>query len=242
MRESCTSGSVRGARGNSRPYRNRRELITLLGGAAAWPLAARAQQAYKVYRLGILAITSDFRRTWDGLFQGLRDHGYVEGQNLIIERRYSEGRTERWPEVAAELVGLRVDAIVVDTTPAALAAKKVTSTIPIIIPTAFDPVGTGLVASLPMPGGNITGFGLLVPKVSAKGLTLLKEAVPHLTRVTVLWNAANPANAVVWRDVEATAHAAGLTLYSQQVREPNDFEAAFVAITQDRPEGLLVSG
>ncbi len=177
---------------------NRRAFIALLGGAAAvWPLAARAQQAGKVYRLGILAIARDLPPTWEGLFHGLRDQGYVEGQNLIIERRYSEGQTERWSEVAAELVGLRVDAIVVSTTPAALAAKKATSTIPIIIATAFDPVGTGLAASLSRPGGNVTGLGLLVPEVSAKGLTLLKEAVPQLTRVAVLWNAANPANALV---------------------------------------------
>jgi putative ABC transport system substrate-binding protein len=219
----------------------RREFITLLGGAAAaWPLGARAQQASKVYRLGILTIARDLPRTWAGLFHGLRDHGYVEGQNLIIELRYSEGQTERWPEAAAELVGLRVDVIVVSTTPAALAAKKATSTIPIIFPTAFDPVGAGLATSLSRPGGNVTGLGLFVPEVSAKGLTLLKEALPSLTRVAVLWNAANPANALVWRDVEATARAAGLVLYPQQVREPKDFEAAFIAITQERPEGLLV--
>jgi ABC-type uncharacterized transport system substrate-binding protein len=219
----------------------RREFITLLGGAAvAWPLAARTQQPGKVYRLGILAITRDLPPTWEGLFHGLRDRGYVEGQNLIIERRYSEGQAERWPEVAAELVGLRVNAIVVRTTPAALAAKKATSTIPIIITSAFDPVGAGLAASLSRPGGNVTGLGLLVPEVSAKGLTLLKEAIPHLTRVAVLWNAANPVNALSWRNVEATARAAGLVLSSQEVREPKDFEAAFVAITQEQPEGLLV--
>jgi putative ABC transport system substrate-binding protein len=219
----------------------RRDFITLLGGtAAAWPVAARAQQASKVYRLGILTITSDLPPLWDGLFQGLREHGYVEGQNLIIERRYSEGRSERWPEAAAELVALGVDAIVLDTTPAALAAKKATSTIPIIIPTAFDPVGAGLAASLARPGGNVTGFGLLVPEVSAKGLTLLKEAIPDLARVAVLLNAANPANALIWRDVETTARATGLVLYPQEVREPDDFEASIAAITKDRPEGLLV--
>jgi putative ABC transport system substrate-binding protein len=218
----------------------RRDLITLVGGAAAtWPLAARAQRE-KVYRLGILAITRDLPRPWDGLFRGLRDHGYVEGQNLIIERRYSEGQGERWPELASELVGLKVDAIVVSTTPAALAAKKATSTIPIIIATAFDPVGAGLAASLARPGGNVTGLGLFIPEVSAKGLTLLKEAVPSLTRVAVLWNAANPALALVWRDVETTARAAGLVLHPEQVSEPQDFEAAFVAIAQERPGGLLV--
>jgi ABC-type uncharacterized transport system substrate-binding protein len=214
----------------------RRQLITLLGSAAAWPLAAHAQQMGKQYRLGMLAVT---RRPWDGLFEGLRDHGYVEGRNLIVERRYSEGRTERWPEIAAELVKLRVDIILVNTTPAALAAKRATSTIPIVFPTAFDPVGAGLAASLSRPGGNVTGLGLLVPEVSAKGLTLLKEAVPRLTQVAVLWNPTNPANAFVWKNLEATAGAAGLALYSQQLRE-NDIEGAFVALMKEGSQGLCV--
>jgi putative ABC transport system substrate-binding protein len=216
---------------------SRRQFIALLGGAAAWPLAARAQQPGKVYRLGVLA---DITPAFDGLFYGLRDHGYLEGQNLIIERRSSEGRAERWSELAAELVGLRVDAIVVSTTPAALAAKKATGTIPIIFPTAFDLVGVGLAESLPRPGGNVTGFALLVPEVSAKGLTLLQEAVPGLRRVAVLWNGANAANAIVWKEVEATARLAGLALNSGQVREPKDFETTFAAITRERPQGLLV--
>jgi putative ABC transport system substrate-binding protein len=137
-------------------------------------------------------------------------------------------------------VGLKVDVIVVNTTPAALAAKKATSTIPIVFPTAFDPVGAGLADSLAKPGGNVTGLGLFIPEVSAKGLALLKEAVPPLTEVAVLWNAANPANSIVWKDVEATARAIGLALHPQEVREPKDFDAAFVAITQQRPGGLLV--
>jgi putative ABC transport system substrate-binding protein len=199
-----------------------------------------AWQGGKVYHLGILAITRNLPRPWEELFRGLRDHGYVEGQNLIIERRYSEGQGERWPELASELVELKVDTIVVSTTPAALAAKKATSTIPIIFAAAFDPVGAGLAASLARPGGNVTGLGLFIPEVSAKGLTLLKEAVPSLTGVAVLWNAANPALALVWREVEATARAAGLVLHSEQVSKPQDFEAAFVAIAQKRPEGLLV--
>jgi ABC-type uncharacterized transport system substrate-binding protein len=216
----------------------RRDFITLLGSATvAWPFAARAQQPGKVYRLGVLA---DVTPALGGLFYGLRDLGYVEGQNLIIERRSSEGRAERWSELAAELVGLRIDAIVVSTTPAALAAKKATGTIPIIFPTAFDLVGVGLAESLPKPGGNVTGFALLVPEVSAKGLTLLQEAVPGLRRVAVLWNGANPANALVWKEVEATARLAGLALETGQVREPKDFEATFAAIRREGPQGLLV--
>jgi len=119
-------------------------------------------------------------------------------------------------------VAFKVDAIVVGTTPAALAAKKATSTIPIIIAAAFDPVGAGLAASLARPGGNVTGLGLFIPEVSAKGLALLKEAVPSLTRVAVLWNAANPALALVWKDVKATARAAGLALHSEQVSKPQE--------------------
>jgi putative ABC transport system substrate-binding protein len=217
----------------------RREFITLLGGAATWPMVTRAQpQGRNVYRLGILAVAST--PSLDGLFQGLRDLGYVEGQNLIVERRYSEGYAGRWPDLANELVGLKVDVIVVITTPAALAAKKATSTIPIVFPTAFDPVGAGLAESLARPGGNVTGLGLYIPEVNAKGLALLKEAVPPLTDVAVLWTATNQATSPVWRDVETTAHALGLKLHSQPVREPKDLDAAFTAIIQERTNGLLV--
>jgi len=221
---------------------DRRTFIgTLAGSLLVAPLDAGAQPARKVYRLGILVNTREVLRTsWDEFFRELRDRGYVEGQNLSIEWRYSEGDAERWPELATELVGLKVDAIVVNTTPAALAAEKITSTIPIIITTAIDPVGAGLAASLARPGGNVTGIGLLVPELSAKALVLLKEAVPRVTRVAVLWNAANPALAAVWRDLEASASATGLVLHSQQVRGLQDFEPAFVAIAQERPDGLFV--
>jgi putative ABC transport system substrate-binding protein len=216
----------------------RRAFIAAIGGAAAWPVVARAQQGRKVYRLGILGVAPE--RNWDELLQGLQDLGYVDGQNLIVERRYSEGQAERWFDLVNELIGLKVDVIVVNTTPAALAAKKATSTIPIVFPPAFDPVGAGLADSLARPGGNVTGLGLLVPEVTAKGLALLKEAVPFLNKVAVFWNAANQGNALVWKDVEATARALGLALHSQPVREPKDFDAAFGAITQERPDGLLV--
>ena len=212
------------------------EFITLLGGAAvAWPLAARAQQSGKVYRLGVLA---DVTPALSGLFYGLRDLGYVEGQNLIIERRSSEGRAERWSELASELVGLRVDAIVVSTTPAALAAKKATGT----IQSSSRPLSTWWESALPKVCRgpvDITGFALLIPEVSARGLTLFQEAVPSLRKVAVIWNGANAANALVWKEVEATARLAGLTLNSGQVREPKDFEATFAAIMRERPQGLL---
>jgi putative ABC transport system substrate-binding protein len=222
------------------PRVTRRAFIAAISNAAAWSLSTRAQQARRVYRIGFLAITPDLSRTWKPVIEGLRDHGYVEGQNLIIEWRYSEGQTERWPELARELVGLNVDAIVVNTTPAALAAKRATSTIPIVITSAFDPVGAGLVTSLANPGGNVTGLGLLIPEVNAKALTLLKEAVSGLNRVAVLWNAANPANALVWKEIEATARATDIILHSQPIREPKDFDSAFVGIAQDHADGLLI--
>ncbi len=218
----------------------RRAFIAVFGGAAAWPVVARAQQPRRVYRVGILAIARELPRTWKTLIEALHDHGYVEGQNLIIEWRYSEGQTERWPELARELVGLNVDAIVVNTTPAALAAKRATSTIPIVITTAFDPVGAGLATSLAKPGANVTGLGMLVPEVNAKALALLKEAVPNVSRVAVLWNAANPANSLVWKAIEAPAGAMDIMLHSQPIREPNDFDTAFDRISQHHANGLLI--
>jgi putative ABC transport system substrate-binding protein len=200
-------------------------------------VGVRAQLA-KTFRLGILVNTRNV--SVNELLKGLRDHGYVEGQNLVVELRFSEGAGERWPQLAKELAALKVDAIVVQTTPAALAAKQATSTIPIVITTAIDPVGAGLADSLARPGGNVTGVALLQPEISAKGLSLLKEAVPTLSRVVVLWNAANPAFTPVWRAVDATARSMGLVLLSQPVREPQDFAPAFAATVSQRPEGFLV--
>jgi putative ABC transport system substrate-binding protein len=147
---------------------------------------------------------------------------------------------ERWPDLARELVALQVDAIVVQRTPAALAAKQVTSTIPIVITSAIDPVGAGLANSLARPGGNITGLATLQPETTAKALSLLKEAVPALSRVAVMWNASNPALVPIWRAVDATARSMGLVLLSQPVREPQDFATAFAAIASQHPEGFLV--
>ena len=217
----------------------RRDLIVLFGGAPVVCLAVgvRAQPA-KTFRVGVLVNTR--YAGVDELLKGLRDHGYVEGQNLVVELRFSEGVGERWPQLAKELVALKVDAIVVQTTPAALAAKQATSTIPIVITTAIDPVGAGLADSLARPGGNVTGVALLQPEISGKALSLLKEAVPTLSRVAVLWNGANPAFKPVWREVDTTARSTGLVLLSQPVREPQDFGAAFAAMASQRPEGFLV--
>src|SRR5215813_1241253 len=201
-------------------------IITLLGSLLAMPLAAEAQQPGKVYRIGYLDTTPPPAHVWDALLDGLRERGYSEGRNLVFERRFSEGHAERFPELAAELVRLRVDCIIVPTTPAALAAKNATQTIPIVMTTANDPVGAGLVASLARPGGNLTGLSTLAPELSGKRLELLQEVVPGLTQVAVLWNAANPANTSVWQETQAAARALGLQLHAQDVRSPQDLRGA----------------
>jgi putative ABC transport system substrate-binding protein len=217
-------------------------LLTLALGLLVAPLAAEAQPPGKVYRIGFLSTNPPPARVWDALLDGLRERGYSEGRNLVFERRFSEGQAERFPEFAAEMVRLRVDLIIVMTTPAALAAKHATQTIPIVIPSAIDPVGAGLVASLARPGGNITGLSTLGPELSGKRLELLKEVVPGMTRVAVLWNAANPANASAWQETQAAARALGLLLHSQDVRGPQDLEGAFALTAQARPDALLVLG
>jgi putative tryptophan/tyrosine transport system substrate-binding protein len=217
----------------------RRDFIALFGGGiTAWPLVARAQQSSKIWRIG--SIAHRYEKFYDPLFQGLRELGYTEGQNLIVERRYAEGHIERFQDFAAELVRLKANVIIVVTTPAAFAVRNATTTIPIVHPAAIDPVGTGLIASLAHPGGNITGLAVLNAETSAKRLELLREVVPRLSQGAVLWNAANPANALAWRETEGAGRALGVTLQSHEVRSPKDFEGAFAMIAQQRPDILLV--
>jgi putative ABC transport system substrate-binding protein len=217
----------------------RREFVTLVSGAlVAWPLVARAQPSGKIWRIGFIA--HRYEEFYDPLFQGLRELGYTEGQNLVVERRYAEGRVERFKEFAAEMVQLKVDLIIVVTTPAAFAARDATTTIPIVHPAAIDPVGTGLIASLAHPGGNVTGLAVLNAETSAKRLELLREVVPGLSRGAVLWNAANPANTLAWKETEGAGRALGVALQSHEVRGPGDFEDAFAMIAQQRPDILLV--
>jgi putative ABC transport system substrate-binding protein len=206
----------------------------------AAPLAAEAQPPGKVYRIGYLATIPPPAHLWEALLDGLRERGYSEGQNLVFERRFSEGHAERFPAFAAEMVQLRVDCVIAITTPAALAVKNATQTIPIVMTTAIDPVGAGLAASLARPGGTVTGNAILYAELSTKRLELLKEVVPGLSRVAVLWNAANPANASVWHETQAAASALGLVLYAQDVRSAQDFEGAFARTAQAHPEALLV--
>jgi ABC-type uncharacterized transport system substrate-binding protein len=218
---------------------NRRTFILLLGGAAtAWPLAARAQQAGKVWRMGFIA--HGHESFYDALFEGLLEYGYEEGRNLIVERRYSRGQAERFEEFAAEMVRLNVDIIIVVTTPAALAVMNATKTIPIVHPNAIDPLNTGLIDSLAHPGRNLTGGAQLTAEVSAKRLEILKKVVPGLSRAAVLWNSANPALAFSWKETQGAARVLGVTLQSHEVQGPKDFAAAFAAIAEERPHALLV--
>jgi len=224
----------------------RRTIGIIVGFALAIlaaPLSADAQAAGKVARIGLLlpgrAEPSPAREAFR---QGLRELGYVEGQNLAIEYRWAEGRLDRLPELAAELVRLKVDAIVTVSTPAIQAAKQATSTIPIIMASSGDPVGTGLVASLARPGGNVTGLSLLAAELSGKRLELLRESAPKLSRVAVLWNSASQAMAYSFREAQVAARTLGLAFHSWEVRgDPDDFERAFSGITRDRPDGLMVT-
>jgi len=217
----------------------RREFMTVLGGAAvAWLLAAHAQQPGKVWRMGFIA--HGHESFYDALFEGLREYGYEEGRNLIVERRYAQGQAERFKEFAAEMVRLNVDIIIVVTTPAALAVKKATTTIPIVHPNAIDPLNTGLIASLAHPGGNLTGGAQLTAEVSAKRLEILKRSVPRLSRVAALWNPANPALVFSWKETQGAARALGVTLQSHEVQGPKDFAAAFAMTADERPDALLV--
>jgi putative ABC transport system substrate-binding protein len=215
-------------------------LVTLALGLLMAPLLVEAPPAGKVYRIGYLATTAPPAHLWEALLDGLRERGYREGWNLVFERRFSEGNAARFPEFAGEMVRLRVDLIIAITTPAALAAMHATQTIPIVMTTAIDPVGAGLVASLARPGGNVTGGAILYPELSTKRLELLKDVAPGLAHVVVLWNAANPANASVWHATQAAARALALRLHSQDVRGPQDLEGALAFTAQARPDALLV--
>jgi putative ABC transport system substrate-binding protein len=226
----------------------RREFITLLGGAAAgWPLAARAQQPAKVHRVGFIASVAPVSELVGAnpsspvardFVQGLRELGYVEGKNLVLEWRSAELRLERMPELVAELVGLKVDVLVAPAGPAALAAKNATQTIPIVMMTA-DPVGLGLIGSLSRPGGNVTGLSFYYEAITAKKLELLKELVPGLARVGVLRNPPNPGDPIFWKEAEVAAQRLGVALEDLEVRGPEDFEAAFATAKQRSAQALL---
>ena len=209
------------------------------------PLTAGAQPAGTVYRIGFLGNTPPTKdpanqRFFRAFVQGLRESGWMEGQNAIIEARYADGRTERFPELAADLVRLKVDVIVTAAGPATHAAKQATTTIPIVAIALADPVGQGLVASLARPGGNITGSATLFPELAAKRLALFKETFPWISRVAVLRNPANPGNVLVWKEVQVAGRTLGLTLHAGEARGPDDLEGAFATMIKAPTQGLLI--
>jgi putative ABC transport system substrate-binding protein len=222
---------------------NRREVITLLGGAAAaWPLAARAQQPAKVSTVGFLGAesASTNQHCFDAFRQGMREHGYTDGKNVTFVERWAEGRSERFPELVGELLSLKVDVILAVSVPAALAAKHGTATIPTDF-IASDPLGTGLVASLARPGGNLTGFSLFLgDEFSSKWLELLKETVPHASRVALLWNPTNPASSHYVTVLRDAAERLGIVLLLQPVNDPDQFDRAFTTIVAARAQALVV--
>ncbi len=216
--------------------------VVLALGLLAAPLAADAQQAGKARRIGYLDQGSAARNApfLEAFRQGLRDLGWVEGQNIAIEVRFAEGKTDQLPTLAAELVRLKVDLIVTSTTPAALAAKQATTTIPIVIGLAADPVGSGIVASLARPGGNITGWTHMGLELRAKYLDLLKQAVPEAIRFGVLWNPANQVHKPSLKIIEAAAQGLKVELHPVGVRDPKELESTFSALVGKRVEALVV--
>ena len=222
--------------------RNIALILTLaVGILLAAPLAAEAQQAGKVYRVGFMWDSLGmFPGAIEGFRRGLRDLGWVEGQNIVVEYRWSEGRFDRLPDQAGELVRLKVDVIVAPSSIYAEAAKRATSTIPIVFVSHADPIGSGHVASLARPGGNITGLALMMTETNAKGLELLKEAVPGLSRVAVLWDPATPSHKPGLNAVEVMGRALGLRLQTVAVRSATEFDSAFSAIIRERAGAVLV--
>jgi len=218
----------------------RREFITLLGGAAAWPLAARAQQANKLPTIGFLGTNPSIESSRVAAFvQRLRELGWIDGRNLAIEYRWAEGRNERYAENAAELLRLKVDVIVTSATPATLAAKQSTAVIPIVFAAVNDPVGTGLVASLARPGGNVTGLANQISDTSGKKLEFLREVVPGLRRLAIMANVGNPASVLEMREVQETARALGLEITTSEIRRAEDIAPAFVAL-KDRADAFYL--
>ena len=218
-------------------------LASLVLLAACVAMAAAQQTAAKRPRIGYLAATGpspDVLRT--GLHEGLRKLGYIEGQNITIEYRYADGKFERLPVLAAELIRLKVDVILTGGSTATRAAKEATSTIPIVMTQDNDPVASGFVASLARPGGNVTGMATLRPELSGKRLDILKEIVPNLSRVAVLGASDNPGNAQALKEVELAASAAKIEVLYLDIRSPKDIEPAFQEARKGRTDGLLELG
>src|SRR5215468_2149318 len=218
-------------------------IVTLALGALAAPIISEAQQAARIPRVGVLhpgapVTSSHFAAAFT---QGLREHGYLEGQNIVVERRFGEAKPERLPDIAAELVRLRVDVIVTSTDPGIAAVKQQTQTIPIAMANSIDPVGTGFVASLSRPGGNVTGLSSISPELSAKRLELLKEAVPGLSRVAIVWNPDVLGAVLEYKETESAARSLHLQLQSVEVNRSDDFDRVFLTLKTARAEALTVT-
>jgi putative ABC transport system substrate-binding protein len=224
---------------------SRRAFISsVAGGLLAAPLVVEAQQSGKVSRIGILGnvplTDPEGARLWGAFMHGLRELGYEEGRNITIEFRSSDGQYERLPALAAELVRLKVDVIVAPAAQNVLAAEQATRTIPIVMTYFGDPVASGLVTSLGRPGGNVTGLSGLAPEIVGKQLELLKEMVPKVSHVAILWNPANQSHPLLLREAETGARSLRVQLQTLEVRGPDDFETAFAAVAKEPTGALLV--
>jgi putative ABC transport system substrate-binding protein len=211
----------------------------MASATTVWPLAARAQEAGKVFRVGVLSAGAPIPELSAVSRKAFQELGWIAGKNIVFEPRYAENRLERLPDLAADLVRLKVDVIMANGTLAPLAAKRATATIPIVMTAAGDPIGSGLVSNLARPSENVTGFSLMVPDLGGKRLELLKEVLPRMARVAVLWNAANPYPALVFKETERVAQTLGIEVQSLEVRGPGDFGSAFEAAKQQQPDGLI---
>jgi putative ABC transport system substrate-binding protein len=216
---------------------------TFLAGTGAVllaaPLAAEAQQAGKVPRIGYIRAEGPPAADIEAFRQGLREHGYVEGKNIVVEYRWADGNEQRLRAIVAELIRVKVDLIVTSAPAATRAAKEAATTIPIVMVLVADPVAFGFVASLARPGGNVTGFAFLLPELSGKRLQLLKDAIPGLSRVAVLWNAINSYKAFDLKEVQAVAEALNVAVRTLPVRGPDDFADAFEAAVKSGAGGLI---
>jgi len=219
----------------------RREFIISAACATAWPLATRAQQAGKLYRVGFLwdspAVWPDALASFD---KGLRERGWIPGRNIVVEYRWAEGKFSRLDELAKELVELKVDVIIAPTSIYAGAAKRATTTIPIVFVSHADPIGSGHVASLARPGGNLTGLALMMTETNAKGLELLREVRPTLSRVAVIWDPATPSHGPGVKAIESRGRAMGLRIYAVAVRTLDELDGAFATIAEEKAQAVVV--
>ena len=224
------------------PFARRRLLISLGAGALAAPFGLLAQQQPRIPRIGFLEPLARDSDHYRAFLRGLRELGYVEGKSIVIEARFADGNLERLPALAEELVKLKVDIIVTQSTPGVRAARQATTATPIVMIAIGDPVGSGFVKSLARPGGHITGLSNIASDISPKLLEMLKAAVPKLSRIAVLVNPANANHAITLKNIQAAAQQVSLKISHIEVRTPGDIESAFAAMAPQRPGAVIVLG